>query len=82
MEHTQIFHVHFHIRLKDLAKLIADYAGTKVVFDMPDETEASGYSKATKARLDSSKLQNLGWKTRYDIAEGINRTLSMLMARR
>ncbi|MCO4679829.1 dTDP-glucose 4,6-dehydratase [Streptococcus infantarius subsp. infantarius] len=66
------------IMLKDLANIIADYAGTKVVFEIPDAIESSGYSKATKARLDSTKLKNLGWTAKYDIQTGIIRTLSML----
>ena len=52
--------------------------GTNVVYDIPDEVEAAGYSKATKARLNGSKLQNLGWKSRYDIKSGIERTIDIL----
>ena len=47
------------IMLKDLAAIIADYAGKKVVFEIPDAVESAGYSKATKARLDSSKLNRI-----------------------
>ena len=66
------------IRLKDLAKLAADHAGTRVVFDLPDETERRGYSTASKARLDGEKLQALGWQARYDIASGIQETIDIL----
>ena len=66
------------IRLKDLAKIIADFAGKEVIFELPDETEKAGYSKATKARLDGAKLKKLGWKARYDIKQGLERTMKML----
>lgn len=66
------------IMLKDLAGIIADTVGTKVVFELPDEMESAGYSKATKARLDSVKLQRLGWKAHYGITEGIQRTVQIL----
>lgn len=66
------------IMLKDLATIIADYVGKKVVFEIPNEIESAGYSKATKARLESSKLQKLGWKAKYDIKGGIERTIDML----
>ena len=66
------------ITLRDLAKIIADEAGTKVVFELPEETERAGYSKATKAVLDSSKLQSLGWKAFYKIQSGLVRTVSVL----
>ena len=50
----------------------------KVVFDVPDSLEASGYSTATKARLDGHKLATLGWKPHYDILTGIERTMKIL----
>lgn len=66
------------IRLKDLAKIISEYSGTKVVFELPDETERAGYSTATIARLDGSKIKKIGWVAKYDIKTGLERTLSIL----
>ncbi len=66
------------ITLRDLALSIATAAGSKVVFEVPDALEASGYSTATKARLDGTKLQSLGWMPRYDIQTGILRTIQIL----
>ena len=66
------------IQLKDLAQMIADISGTEVVFDLPNETEAAGFSKATKARLDGSKLRQLGWTVQYSIHEGLERVLRIL----
>lgn len=66
------------IMLKDLACIVAKHSGKKVVFEIPDTIESSGYSKATKVRLDSSKLLGLGWNVKYDINSGIIRTLEIL----
>ena len=66
------------ITLKDLAGAIAGFSGKQVVFEIPEATEAAGYSKATKARLDGRKLQGIGWKARYDIRTGIERTMRIL----
>lgn len=66
------------ITLKDLASIIAEMNGKKVVFELPDAVEAAGYSKATKARLDGSKIRALGWKPMYDIKTGIERTVKIL----
>ena len=66
------------ITLKDLASTISELNGKQVVFEVPDEIEAAGYSKATKARLNGSKLQKLGWKPKYDIKTGLERTISIL----
>jgi hypothetical protein len=40
--------------------------------------ETAGYSKATKARLDSSKLQGLGWKAMFDMKTGLAHTIDVL----
>lgn len=66
------------IMLKELASIIATISQKQVVFELPDEVEAAGYSKATKARLDGSKLQELGWKAKYNIKQGIERTINIL----
>ena len=64
--------------LRDLARVIAEIAGTEVTFEVPDETEAAGYSRATKARLNGAKLKQLGWNAAYDIRTGLERTMSIL----
>lgn len=69
---------HSDIMLKDLASIIAEINGKKVVFEIPDAIEAAGYSTATKARLDGHKLQKLGWIPKYDIKNGIERTVLIL----
>jgi nucleoside-diphosphate-sugar epimerase len=66
------------IQLKDLAAIIAGSVGKNVVFEIPDDTEKAGYSKATKARLDSQKLQELGWKASFSIQKGVDRTIKVL----
>lgn len=69
---------HSDIMLKDLASVIAETSGKKVVFEIPDAIEAAGYSTATKARLDGRKLQALGWRPKYDIKSGLKRTICIL----
>ena len=66
------------ITLKDFAELCAQASGTKVVFDIPNANEASGYSTATKAVLDRGKLQSMGWHNAFDLKKGIERTLTLL----
>ena len=77
-EAYNIADIHSDIMLKDLASIIAEINDKEVVFEIPDEVEAAGYSKATKARLNGSKLQNLGWNPRYDIKSGMERTINIL----
>lgn len=73
-----VAHESLDITLRDLAELVAGAAGKKVVFDLPGSTEAAGFSKATKARLDGHRIAALGWRPRYTLSEGISRTLEIL----
>lgn len=66
------------ITLKELARLAADCAGTKVIFELPDEVEKRGFSKAQKALLDAGKLKELGWRPKYSIQDGIQETIQIL----
>lgn len=69
---------HSDVSLRALAQIAADYAGTKVVFDIPSEVERKGYSTATKALLDARRLEALGWQAMYTVQEGIPETIDIL----
>ena len=69
---------HSDITLKEFARLCAETAGTKVVFDLPNENEAAGYSKATVARLNNEKLKGLSWQATTGIASGIQKTIHIM----
>ena len=66
------------IKLRDLAQLIAELSGTRVVFELPDEVERQGYSTATVAVMDSGKLRKKNWSAQYDIRSGVARTIELL----
>lgn len=66
------------ITLRELAQLVADNSGTALRFELPDSVEQAGYSTATKAVQDAAKLKALGWQPRYDIRNGIARTMTQL----
>ena len=66
------------IMLKDLAAILAKKAGTKVVYELPDAAEKAGYSTATKAVLDSTKIEQLGWRAFTPIEQGLDKTVQIL----
>lgn len=66
------------IKLRELGEKVAEIAGTKVIYELPDETEKKGYSRATTAVLDNTKLRRLGWRENYDIDEGLQMTVRIL----
>lgn len=66
------------VTLKELAEKIAGIAGLNVTYSKPDETEKVGFSTATKAVLDSTKIRDIGWKAKYDIDTGLRNTINIM----
>ena len=67
------------ITLRDLAAHLAHLGGGEVRFELPDAVERAGYSTATKAILDGSKIaHDLGYEPRYDVRSGLERTVHIL----
>ena len=66
------------VRLKDFARLCAEWARKEVVFDLPSETEQKGFSIAMRAILDNQRLLAIGWQPGYDMKTAISRTLDIL----
>ena len=66
------------VRLVHFAEKCAELAGRSVVFDVPTEIEARGYSIANKAILSSAKLSSIGWTATRSFEEALHRTLMIL----
>ena len=64
--------------LRTLAEGLAALAGREVVFELPDAVERAGYSTATRATMDGSKLAATGWTPAYDLDGALERTVSVL----
>ena len=66
------------VTIAEVAKTVADIAGTKVVYDIPDDIEKKGFSKPQNCILDNHKLKTLEWKGRYDIKTGLKECIEIL----
>lgn len=66
------------ITLRDLATLIAEAAGRRVIHAPPESLERKGFSVVTKARLDASRLRALGWSAAWDIRRGVRANFDIL----
>ena len=66
------------VYLSSFARECAALAGKSVLFDLPSEIEARGYSVATKAILSSDKLSMLGWRASYSFKDALQRTVDIL----
>lgn len=68
------------VHLKDFAALCAAHNGKKVVFDLPSDTERRGFSIATQAILDNSRLLASGFNPTYSMEDAVSRTIQILSA--
>ena len=67
------------VSISEYAQTIADIVGVNLKFELPDDIEAKGYSKAANSILDSTKLQKeLCWKAFYGIKEGLTQTYNAI----
>ena len=66
---------HSNITIRELAETIASINGKKVVFDIPDKREKSGFSIIKKATFDTSRLQALGWTIEGSIKDKLRFTI-------
>ncbi len=66
------------VHLCDFASLCAEQNGRQVVFDLPDATERRGFSIATQAIMDNSRLQGIGYQPMYEMRDAVRRTIEIL----
>lgn len=64
--------------IAEVARICAEIAKTEVVFDLPDEIEAKGFSHSKDSILDNSKLKKIGWSAKYSLYEGLKETINYL----
>lgn len=49
------------ISIRQLAEMVAEIGGSKVIVDVPVEAERKGYNPVTKSVFATNKLESLGW---------------------
>lgn len=73
------------ISIRDMAQLVCGLAPEKeirVIIDIPEDIAAFGYNPEMVIRLDSHKLQALGWQPKTDLAEMYTRLTASMKRRR
>lgn len=66
------------VLLRDFAQSCATSGGKALVAGEPTAAEKAGYSKITKAVMNTDKLVSLGWSARFNVDEGVLRTVNYL----
>lgn len=70
-----------HMTIADMAQMVSAEFGkgkTSVIFDI-DENNSHGYAQTTKMKLNSDKLQALGWKPRVSLQESYERLINYML---
>jgi nucleoside-diphosphate-sugar epimerase len=66
------------VTIREFAKILSDISGVSIIFENPGDIEKSGYSLVGNAVMDAGKLEGLGWQAKYDITNGLMRTVDIL----
>ena len=66
------------ISLREIAEYISSLSGRKVIFELPNETQAKGFSNAVNGIMTNDKLQALGWSPKDDTYSGVKKTIEIL----
>ena len=66
------------INIKQMAEIIAEYAGIKVYMEVPTDEERKGFNPMSNSSLESSSLQKLGWHGVFDAKKGFAHTICIL----
>ena len=76
-----VAHPEAHITIGDMAKMVAEKLANneiKVVFDIPESAMTFGYAPDVNMRLNSDKLQALGWKPVIGLEEMYTRMMKSM----
>lgn len=63
------------ITIKELAEIIAEIGGQKVVMELPSDAEKRGYNVVTKSVYSTKKLNSLGWSIHDNMKQKIEKTI-------
>ena len=64
------------ISIKELAEMIAEIGGRKVIIDIPSgATERKGYNTVYRSIFRTEKLESLGWRITGDMKDKMKRTI-------
>lgn len=66
------------ITIRELAEIVAEIGGKKVIINIPTDAEKAGYNVVTKSLFSTDKLKALGWCVVGDIKEKLQKTIDSI----
>ena len=65
--------------IRRYAETLAAVSGVRLRNELPSEDESKGYTRVSRAVLDATKLEGLGWVPQYDLESGLRETYAFLL---
>lgn len=63
------------VTIRKMAEALAEAGNVNIVFENPSDLEKKSYNLMDNSSLESMKLESLGWKAKFNIIEGTNKTI-------
>lgn len=63
------------ISIREMADALAKAGNVDVVFENPTDAEVKSYNPMSNSALNSKKIEKLGWRAQFSLAEGAKKTL-------
>lgn len=67
------------VTIKELAEMIAEIGGKKVIVDLPSDTEKRGFNVVSKSVFSTERLDKLGWAISDSMSHKLYCTINSLM---
>lgn len=68
--------VQSNVSIRELAEIVANIGGKRVVVDVPNADEKRGFNVVKKSVFSTEKLELLGWRPQNHIKEGLDKTIN------
>ena len=66
------------ISIRDMAMILANFAGVKLKMDLPTKSEIKGFNPMMNSTLNGSELMELGWRGIFDAERGFGHTVEII----
>ena len=69
------------MQIKEMAQMVAEKVAKgriKIIFDIPEDNLKYGYAPDVKLKINSDKMQSLGWKPTIGLEEAYNRLIESM----
>ena len=66
------------ISIRQMAEYLTESAGVQLKVELPTEDEAKGFNPMHNSSLESTRLEELGWKGKFDAKTGFAHTVELL----